>query len=265
MRCPAVRRLLDVLLDNPILLKELRIGLRERKIFLIQSLYLVVLGSATALFLFSASAPTDLLELPDRGRLLHGILFWSQLAMVVLITPSLTCGQISGERENHSLDLLRASRLRTVEIVLGKLGYALAYVGLLLASSLPMVAVVFLLGGVAPGEVAASYGVLALAATLVGLLGLFFSAREQKTGHATNPTGSSSWPSSSAWEPFPRWRRCSRAARRWGREGSPSLCGSISWPTPADWQPSSSSRSRTTCAGGWPTSCGWAGSSWSSG
>lgn len=186
MRWPAVRRLLDVLLDNPILLKELRIGLRERKIFLIQSLYLVVLGSATALFLFSASAPTDLLELPDRGRLLHGILFWSQLAMVVLITPSLTCGQISGERENHSLDLLRASRLRTVEIVLGKLGYALAYVGLLLASSLPMVAVVFLLGGVTPGEVAASYGVLALAATLVGLLGLFFSAREQKTGHATN-------------------------------------------------------------------------------
>ena len=44
MRWPAVRRLLDVLLDNPILLKELRIGLRERKIFLIQSLYLVVLG-----------------------------------------------------------------------------------------------------------------------------------------------------------------------------------------------------------------------------
>jgi len=181
-----VRRVLDVLLDNPILLKELRIGLRERKIFLLQSLYLVILGSATALFLFSASEPSDLLELPRQGRLLHGILFWSQLAMVVLITPSLTCGQISGERENHSLDLLRTSRLRTVEIVLGKLGYALAYVGLLLVSSLPMVAVVFLLGGVAPGEVAASYGVLALAATLVGLLGLFFSAREQKTGHATN-------------------------------------------------------------------------------
>ena len=183
-----VLRISDMLLDNPILLKELRIGLRERKIFLIQSLYLVILGAATALFLFSASTPDDLLELPDRGRLLHGILFWSQLVMVVLITPSLTCGQISGERENDSLDLLRASRLRTVEIVLGKLGYALAYIGLLLVSSLPMAAVVFLLGGVAPGEVTTSYGILALATILAGLLGLFFAAREQKTGPATNQT-----------------------------------------------------------------------------
>ena len=250
LRWPAVRRLLDVLLDNPILLKELRIGLRERKIFLIQSLYLVVLGSATALFLFSASAPTDLLELPDRGRLLHGILFWSQLAMVVLITPSLTCGQISGERENHSLDLLRASRLRTVEIVLGKLGYALAYVGLLLASSLPMVAVVFLLGGVTPGEVAASYGVLALAATLVGLLGLFFSAREQKTGHATNQAyGSSSWPSSSAWSPS----RAGGDALARPDAGDGKVCNPL-WlyllAHAGGRQPSSSSRSRTTCAGG---------------
>ncbi len=186
MRGSGVRRILDFLLDNPILIKELRIGLRERKIFLLQSLYLVILGSATAMFLFSASAPSDLLELPEQGRLLHGILFWSQLTMVILITPSLTCGQISGERENHSLDLLRASRLRTVEIVLGKLGYALAYVGLLLVSSLPMVAVVFLLGGVAPAEVVAAFGVLALVAALAGLLGLFFSAREHKTSHATN-------------------------------------------------------------------------------
>jgi len=183
---PTLRRMANLLLDNPLLLKELRVGLRERKIFLLQTVYLVVLGASTAAFLFSASEPGDLLEMPEHGRLMHQILFWTQLAMVILITPSLTCGQISGERENQTLELLRASRLRTVEIVTGKLAYALAYVGLLLVSSLPMVAVVFLMGGVSPLEVLVSYGILGLVATLSGLLGLFFSAREQKTGHATN-------------------------------------------------------------------------------
>ncbi len=181
-----LRRVADLLLDNPILLKELRVGLRERKIFLLQTVYLVVLGAATALFLFSVSEPGDLLEMPEQGRLLHQVLFWTQLVMMVLITPSLTCSQISGERENQTLELLRASRLRTVEIVAGKLAYALSYMGLLLVSSVPMVAVVFLLGGVSPSEVLTSYGTLALAATLAGLLGLFFSAREHRTGYATN-------------------------------------------------------------------------------
>ncbi len=182
----ALRRMADLLLDNPLLLKELRVGLRERKIFLLQTVYLVVLGTSTAAFLFSASEPGDLLEMPEHGRLLHQILFWTQLAMVVLITPSLTCSQISGERENQTLELLCASRLRTVQIVTGKLAYALAYMGLLLVSSMPMVAVVFLMGGVSPVEVLISYGILALVATLAGLLGLFFSAREHRTGYATN-------------------------------------------------------------------------------
>lgn len=181
-------KVLDLLRDNPILLKELRIGLRERKIFLIQTVYLLVLGIATALFLLSVSSPEDLLDLPEQGQNLHLILFWSQLVMVLLITPSLTCGQISGERENRSLELLVSSRLRTVEIVAGKLAYALSYVGLLLASSLPMVAVVFLLGGVSPLELAASYGSLLGFAALSGLLGLFYSARERRTGYATNQT-----------------------------------------------------------------------------
>lgn len=178
----------NLLADNPILLKELRIGLRERKIFLIQTVYLLVLGIATALFLLSVSSPADLLELPEQGQVLHAILFWTQLVMVLLITPSLTCGQISGERENRSLELLISSRLRTVEIVAGKLAYALSYVGLLLASSIPMVAVVFLLGGVSPSELVASYGTLIGFATLSGLLGLFYSARERRTGYATNQT-----------------------------------------------------------------------------
>lgn len=188
MKRRRLQLLADAVLDNPILLKELRIGLRERKIFLIQTIYLLVLGVATALFLMNVSAPEDLLSLPEQGQVLHQILFWTQLIMVLFITPSLTCGQISGERENRSLELLRASRLRTLEIVAGKLAYALSYMGLLLVSSLPMVAVVFLLGGVSPAEVASSYAMLAVVAILSGLLGLFYSAREQRTGYATNQT-----------------------------------------------------------------------------
>jgi ABC-type transport system involved in multi-copper enzyme maturation permease subunit len=174
------------LTDNPLLIKELRIGLRERRIFLIQTLYLLVLSCVAFLFFVSLDQGGDFTRLAQQGSELFAWLVGIQAFMVVAITPSLTSGLISGEREKKSLDLLVTTCLSPAEIALGKLAYALAYVGLLLVSSLPVVATTFLLGGVSPGQVLAAYALLFLAALLAAQVGLFFSARESRTTYATN-------------------------------------------------------------------------------
>lgn len=182
------RRLGRALFDNPVLLKELRMGLRERRIFVIQTIYLILLGIVTLVFLMVVAdqSRSDPASLANSGREFFAGQFWMQLVMVVLITPSLTCGLLSTEKERHSLEMLLASRLTTTDIVLGKLGFALCFMFVLLFSAMPLTALIFFVGGVSPGDFVKAYFHLSVAVLLTAQLGLTFSAREKRTAHATN-------------------------------------------------------------------------------
>jgi len=186
MLARAGRSLLRMTFDNPVLLKELRIGLRERRIFVVQIGFLLVLGSACLLALASMLSNNDPQSLPQHGSEYFELIFWIQLLMLLLVTPGLTCGSLSGERERHSLDMVMASRLTTGELTAGKLGFAMYYVVLLLSSSLPMASVVFFLGGVSPGQAVRSYFELGCWALLSSQIGLFYSARETRSNYATS-------------------------------------------------------------------------------
>lgn len=182
------KRLSRALFDNPVLLKELRMGLRERRIFVIQTIYLILLGLVTLIFLMTVAgqSQSDPAQLANAGRDFFNVQFWMQFVMVVLITPSLTCGLLSTEKERHSLEMLLASRLNAADIVLGKLGFALCFMFLLLFSAMPLTALIFFVGGVSPGQFGEAYFHLSLAVLITAQIGLTFSAREQKTAHATN-------------------------------------------------------------------------------
>ncbi len=182
------RRLGRSLFDNPVLLKELRMGLRERRIFIIQTIYLILLGLVTLIFLLTVADQrnSDPSALASAGKEFFQVQFWMQLIMVILITPSLTCGLLSTEKERHSLEMLLASRLTATDIVLGKLGFALCFIFLLLFSAMPLTALIFFVGGVSPGDFLKAYFHLSIAALITAQIGLTFSAREGKTAHATN-------------------------------------------------------------------------------
>ncbi|MBI3928316.1 MAG: ABC transporter permease [Armatimonadetes bacterium] len=186
MMATLARAVVRGLFDNPVLLKELRIGMRERRIFIIQLLYLTLLSFAAISLLSGALSDASASELPEIGRSYYRFLFWIQLVMILMIAPSLTCGSVTGEKERQSLDMMMASRLTPAEIVLGKLGFAVAFMVLVLFSSLPLTAVVFFLGGVSPGELTRSYLELAVAVLLSAQLGLYFSTREARSSYATN-------------------------------------------------------------------------------
>jgi hypothetical protein len=70
-------------------------------------------------------------------------------------------------------------------MVIGKLLSALSYVFLLILASVPIVAVVFVFGGVGPEDVARAYALLFSLAFGMGAVGLFISALVRRTQTAT--------------------------------------------------------------------------------
>ena len=69
---------------------------------------------------------------------------------MLLLTPALVAAVIADEKQRKTLHYLMASRLTSIEIVLGKLLVRMLYVLVLLGVSLPILSLLVLLGGVDP-------------------------------------------------------------------------------------------------------------------
>lgn len=108
-----------------------------------------------------------------------------QFALIVLVSPSLTAGSISGERERQTLDILLCSRVGPFRIVLGKLFSSVCFIALLIVSSMPMMGVMLLFGGIRLYDVAMMLLLLVLTAFACGSIGIFCSAVFKRTVTAT--------------------------------------------------------------------------------
>ena len=164
---------------SPVLVKELRTRMRGARPLWLQAGYvfamLVVLGATYA----AEVGTTGTMGSPLGFRLGHALylgLFIVQAVLVALIMPGLTAGAISGEQEQRTYEMLASTRLRSRQVVLGKLLSAWLFAVLLLTTSLPLAALCLLFGGVSPAEVMWSYGLIALCALLLAAIGLWWSS-----------------------------------------------------------------------------------------
>ena len=71
-----------------------------------------------------------------------------EFVMVVLLMPALTAGSISGERERRTLELMLTTKMTPADIIFGKLAASLSTMVLLIVSSFPVLAMMFIYGGV---------------------------------------------------------------------------------------------------------------------
>ena len=169
--------------------------MRGRRAFVILTLYLLFLagfawaweliaerayGNAGSLNGGSAAFASALI-----GQEIFGALLIVETLLVVFLAPAFTAGAISLEREKQTLDMLAATPISSLAIVIGKLLSALTYVFILIVASIPLTAMVFVFGGVGPDEVLRGYVVLFASAIGLGSLGLFISALMQRTQAAT--------------------------------------------------------------------------------
>ncbi len=171
--------------------KELRGRMRGRRAFVVVTVYLALLALfGWMVYLMNertvgAYLGTAAFASAQIGREIFKSLLLLETVLVVFLAPAFTAGAISLEREKQTLDLLAVTPISSLAIVVGKLASALANVFLLIVSSIPLMAIVFVFGGVAPDDVARGYLVLAATAVGLGSIGLFVSALARRTQAAT--------------------------------------------------------------------------------
>jgi ABC-type transport system involved in multi-copper enzyme maturation permease subunit len=113
----------------------------------------------------------------------HTFLAVQFLSMLVL-TPTLTAGAISEEREKGTLGELLTTQLSSTEIILGKLLSRLGHLVLLLLTGLPVLALLQLLGGVDPPLLAAVTVLTFCSMVSMASLCMLVSVRANRTREA---------------------------------------------------------------------------------
>jgi len=172
---------------NPIVAKEYRTRMRTWRSPFAITLYVVLLGGlGWAVF---AAMTGNTLGLggsgTNYGMYLFMFLIVFQVALLGFITPALTAGAISSERERQTLDLLFVTPLAPFSILWGKLLASMSFVVLLLILSIPLFSLVFLLGGIELDQVVYAFAVTGSTALTLGFVGIAFSSLFRRTLPAT--------------------------------------------------------------------------------
>lgn len=169
---------------NPIISKDLKIKMRGWKAPVLLTVYMVFLGLVVFLNFFGSRifSPYDYYQFnPAVALNSYNSLATLQLLLLMFITPALTGGIISGERERQTLDLLLCTNLPTSSIITGKIVVATAHVLLLITASLPVMGTVFLYGGIRITDLLLLFAFYLATALMLGSMGAFYSSIFKKS------------------------------------------------------------------------------------
>jgi ABC-2 type transport system permease protein len=177
-------------MENPVIVKELRGRMRGRRAIILLTAYLALIGLVIGLVYIPLSTESSFNGWdPDFrqgvGKAIFGIVVILELLLVSFIGPALTSGSITSEREHQTFDLLRTTTLPARSLIMGKLWSSLMYLLLLIFTALPIESLAFLLGGVGLAEIVVSSLMLVITAAFYCTLGLFFSSFMKRTVAAT--------------------------------------------------------------------------------
>ncbi len=185
----AIPRLLPLSrLTGPLFDKELRVSSRQRRFYLLRFAYIALLAIVVAQFWLSVvrgnrnvSAVVWVSRMPEAGKQIITTILWFQFIVGQLIAAVLLSGAIGGEIRQRSLDVLLTTPVSRFQIVLGKLLSKLLQLVLMLAISLPLLAIVRVFGGVPWNYVVSGLCITLTAAVFVASLSLFCSITQRQT------------------------------------------------------------------------------------
>ncbi|MDP4092319.1 MAG: ABC transporter permease subunit [Bacillota bacterium] len=164
---------------NPVIEKELKIKMRGWKAPTLITVYLGFLGLIVFLNFLGSKviSPNNVTQFnPPIALNSYYSLATFQLLMLAFITPAMTGGAISGERERQTLDLLLCTNLSPFSVVIGKIFVSIAHVILLIAASLPILGTVFLYGGIGITDLLVLFAFYLATAIMLGSMGIFYSS-----------------------------------------------------------------------------------------
>ncbi|MGG0645201.1 ABC transporter permease [Sporosarcina gallistercoris] len=169
-------------LNNPVLAKEVKLRFRSSKSFTGILLYLLAMCIFVFGFIYvTTSLAGTIYFKPSESVVLFSFLTFIQLGLVLFITPGLTAGTISGERERQTLPMLLTTSQSSFQIVSGKLLSSVLFLALLIVAGLPVYSMVFLFGGISPILFLKSLLFLFVTLLAIGSLGILFSTLIRRT------------------------------------------------------------------------------------
>ena len=178
-------------MDNPIFKKEQKVRARSPKLMLLivgYNLGLVFLMVIAYLSIYGTNQQIERMARYQDTLMLYVLIGVFQFALILLIVPAFTAGTITGEKERQTFDVLITTNRKPLEIIIGKLGSSVSMVLLLIVSSLPILAIVFSVGGVSLIDIVLYVIVCSFEAMFVGSIGLFFSSISKSTTKSTVST-----------------------------------------------------------------------------
>lgn len=175
---------------NPVFKRESKVAARSLRLPLILVIFNSILALVALLNMYSTLAQVRLTVTIQYASFLDLYIFVAilEFIMLILIMPALTAGSISGERERQTLEIMLTTRMTPGQIVRGKLASAASTMLLLIFSSFPILAMVFVYGGITVRDVLMLLFCFVTIALFVGSIGLFCSAFAKKTTSATVAT-----------------------------------------------------------------------------
>lgn len=167
---------------NPVLRREAITTMRTWKTYGALVVFLAISSLGAGFFIYvSMFQNYDLSFDPSLMVWLYVVLAAVQMGLVLLAAPAIAAGSISGERERQTLDLLLVTKMRPVSIVIGKLMSSLAYVLLLVISTMPVFAIAFYFGSISMFHVLQLFLFILCTACMVGAVSVYFSCKFKKT------------------------------------------------------------------------------------
>ncbi|MGQ0633497.1 MAG: ABC transporter permease subunit [Planctomycetaceae bacterium] len=172
------------MLAGPIFSREVLTTPRHIAHFILRSGYvgaLLVLMYTAGQATFGWQQVSNLGELARFGNLLFQLLSMVQLALVTFFAPLFAASRVAHEKDQQTLVLLLMTDLRNRELVAGKLLASLLPVAVLLAVSLPVFALISMLGGISFEQIGWSLALCAATALAAGSWGSLVAFWREKT------------------------------------------------------------------------------------
>lgn len=170
---------------NPILNKELTVGSRSIKMSIHLMIYNLILAGIAiiTLTILRADSISGMSGGADYQSLmaLFPILATLQCFIILFMIPILTASSIAGERERQTLDVMLTTPISAFSIVLGKVFSAMMQVLMYVLSSVPIMSLAFIIGGMSWSYILGFIAMVIYASFYVGAVGVYCSAKKKKT------------------------------------------------------------------------------------
>ncbi len=173
---------------RPVLDRELRQRSRTARSMVVMTIFLL-LALGVAFITYTGETASFNGEFgvirQNVGRSVFEWVLILELVLLLFVVPGISAGAITGERDRQTLIPLQVTLIGPFGIFFGKVLASSAFVLLLVVATAPILAMAYLLGGVAFSQIVGGILALMLIGFLLAVLGVACSAMLRRTAAAT--------------------------------------------------------------------------------